>query len=262
MSVQKKHAGENALIMLITLVKTALSGKVDKVSGKGLSTNDYTTEEKTKLGGVETGANKTVINNTLTSDDATQALSAAQGKALKDAIDELESGMGDLGYGDMMKSAYDADNDGVVDNAAALGGVAANQYAKKTDIPTDNAGLTNGAGYQTAQQVQSAIGSAIAATYRPQGSIAFADLPVPSAANLGYVYDVTDAFTTTASFKEGSGKSYPAGANVAVVQSGDSYLWDVLSGFVDLTPYQLAADIQEISNQEIQTLWDSVTVPA
>ena len=258
----KKHAGENALTMLITLVKTALNGKVDKVEGKGLSTNDYTTEDKTKLGGVETGANKTVINNTLTSEDTTQALSAAQGKALKDALDEMEGSLSELGYGDMLKSAYDADNDGVVDNAAALGGVPANQFAKKADIPTDNANLTNGAGYQTAQQVQSAIGSAIAATYRPQGSIAFADLPVPSASNLGYVYDVTDAFTTTRAFKEGSGKAYPAGANVAVVQSGDSYLWDVLSGFVDLTPYQLEADIQEISNQEVQTLWNSVSVPA
>lgn len=32
---------------------TALAGKVDKVSGKGLSTNDFTTDEKTKLAGLE-----------------------------------------------------------------------------------------------------------------------------------------------------------------------------------------------------------------
>ena len=32
------------------------SEKVDKVSGMGLSTNDYTTEEKTKLNGIEAGA--------------------------------------------------------------------------------------------------------------------------------------------------------------------------------------------------------------
>lgn len=32
--------------------------KVDKVSGKGLSTNDYTTTEKNKLSGIEDGANK------------------------------------------------------------------------------------------------------------------------------------------------------------------------------------------------------------
>lgn len=33
-----------------------LSGKVDKVSGKGLSTNDYTTTEKNKLAGIAAGA--------------------------------------------------------------------------------------------------------------------------------------------------------------------------------------------------------------
>lgn len=37
-----------------------LSGKVDKVSGKGLSTNDYTTAEKNKLAGIAEGANKYV----------------------------------------------------------------------------------------------------------------------------------------------------------------------------------------------------------
>lgn len=35
--------------------------KVDKVDGKGLSTNDYTTAEKTKLQGIEEGANKYVL---------------------------------------------------------------------------------------------------------------------------------------------------------------------------------------------------------
>ena len=38
----------------------ALDSKVDKVDGKGLSTNDYTTVEKTKLAGIEAGANKYV----------------------------------------------------------------------------------------------------------------------------------------------------------------------------------------------------------
>ena len=34
-----------------------ISGKVDKINGKGLSTNDYTTEEKNKLNGIEENAN-------------------------------------------------------------------------------------------------------------------------------------------------------------------------------------------------------------
>ncbi len=46
------------LTYLWSKIKTALSGKVDKVNGKGLSTNDYTTAEKNKLAGIEAGANK------------------------------------------------------------------------------------------------------------------------------------------------------------------------------------------------------------
>ena len=34
----------------------SVDDKVDKVAGKGLSTNDYTTEEKTKLASIEDGA--------------------------------------------------------------------------------------------------------------------------------------------------------------------------------------------------------------
>lgn len=113
------------------------SGKVDKVEGKELSSNDFTDAYKTKLdgiaaqankyvlptataeiiGGVKVGANisysngtislskanvtsalgytpptadtKVTINNTLTSTSTTEALAAAQGKALKDLIDAL-----------------------------------------------------------------------------------------------------------------------------------------------------------------------------
>lgn len=53
-----KYVGENSLKKLITLIKNKLDTKVDKKDGKGLSTNDYTSAEKTKLAGIATGANK------------------------------------------------------------------------------------------------------------------------------------------------------------------------------------------------------------
>lgn len=95
-------------------IKARADEKVDKVTGKGLSTNDYTTEEKTKLAGIEAGAEVNVIEtvkvngtpltvtgkavdvpvlnaipvvNNLTSTSTTSALSAAQGKVLKDLTD-------------------------------------------------------------------------------------------------------------------------------------------------------------------------------
>lgn len=45
----------------VTGLPDALAGKVDKVEGKGLSANDYTDEEKEKLGGIEAGASKNLI---------------------------------------------------------------------------------------------------------------------------------------------------------------------------------------------------------
>ena len=40
---------------------TLLSGKVNAENGKGLSTNNFTTLEKNKLSGIESGATKTII---------------------------------------------------------------------------------------------------------------------------------------------------------------------------------------------------------
>ena len=52
-----------------TETDTLLGDKVDKVSGKGLSTNDYTTNEKNKLSGIETGAEVNVQSDWNESDN-------------------------------------------------------------------------------------------------------------------------------------------------------------------------------------------------
>lgn len=52
---------------LLTKLKGVLDTKVDKVSGKGLSTNDFTTEEKEKLAGIAAGATKVTVDSTLSS---------------------------------------------------------------------------------------------------------------------------------------------------------------------------------------------------
>jgi hypothetical protein len=72
------------------LVKTSLDGKVDKVEGKGLSTEDYTTAEKTKLAGIATGAevnqnafsNVKVGSTTVSADSKTDTLELASSSAI------------------------------------------------------------------------------------------------------------------------------------------------------------------------------------
>lgn len=68
-----------------------ITNKVDKVSGKGLSTNDFTSTYKTKLDGIATGANNTTVTDNLTSTSTTNALSANQGRILNNKILDYET---------------------------------------------------------------------------------------------------------------------------------------------------------------------------
>jgi hypothetical protein len=72
------------------LVKKSLDGKVDNVEGKGLSTEDYTTAEKTKLSGIAVGAevnqnafsNVKVGSTTIAADSKTDTLTLASSSAI------------------------------------------------------------------------------------------------------------------------------------------------------------------------------------
>lgn len=84
---------------------------------------------------------------------------------------------------------------------------------------------TNFVSYANAEAIITVIGqkfSALGGAYKVKGSKAFADLPSVSTAtvdDIGNVYNVTDAFTTTSDFIEGAGKKYPAGTNVVIVDA-------------------------------------------
>lgn len=110
----------------------------------------------------------------------------------------------------------------------ALAAILEGKADKATTL--DGYGITNA-------YTKDEINAKISAVYKPAGAVAFAELPSLSESILGNVYNVTDAFTTTANFVEGAGNKYPKGTNVVVVKVGDAYKYDVLAGFVDLSGY-------------------------
>ena len=118
-----------------------------------------------------------------------------------------------------------------------------------TQLETDVTGLKNDKADKTAvytkEETDDKISAAISATYKPAGSIAFGSLPEPAKTELGKVYNVTDEFTASDKFVAGEvGKKYPAGTNVVCIEeSKDTYKWDVLSGFVDLSAYSTTEQI-------------------
>lgn len=321
-----KYTGQIALNKLMQLVKTALSGKLDKTGGtitgnlkvngdfetvKGLTTSGgvYAQTVSTPVLALHdngtAGANASInvagadavevtvpdgekrakarmkVGTPTEDDDATTK--AYVGTALDGKLGKsggtITGGLnvnGSLDVGSTLSTKlmvmaptlvlYDEANEATVyvgvagDNAAKVtspvsgGGT---QYARlAVGTPTgDNDATpktyvdTKVSGFQTADQVQAAISSAITGVYTPKGSIAFASLPTAAAGNKGWVYNISDAFATTAAFVEGAGHSYGAGTNVVCVDAGGSYKWDVLAGTIDLT---------ELTAAEVQTLWDSV----
>ena len=114
-------------------------------------------------------------------------------------------------------------------------------YATKAELPTKVSDLTNDSKFQTETQVNDKIKAAVSGALQPAGSVAFANLPALTEANLNKIVNVTDKFTTTADFVEGAGAKYPAGTNVAIINVGTaeapSYKYDVYTGVIDTSGF-------------------------
>lgn len=79
----KSDEGHGHVINDVTNLQNSLDTKVDKVSGKALSANDFTTELKNKLDSIESQATKTVIDSSLSS----SSTNPVQNKVVKSGLD-------------------------------------------------------------------------------------------------------------------------------------------------------------------------------
>lgn len=263
-----KYLDYDGLKYFAQQIKAKLNNKVDKVTGKGLSTNDYTTDEKDKLAGIASGANKTTVEDVLTSTSTTNALSAKQGKVLNDKIASISNVAS--GKGDMLKSTYDADGDGVVDNAKALNGHEDSYFAKATDIPTKTSQLTNdssfttmsavekkgyqtasqvnsivtGKGYQTASQVTSAINTAIAGVTQFDLQVV---TELPTTGKKGVIYLIPHAHGTNDSYDE----------YIWVTNGSTSNFEKLGNTDINLSAYVKTTDLVSITNAEIDAIFNA-----
>lgn len=77
--------------------------------------------------------------------------------------------------------------------------------------------------YQQAKDISEGLKGGL----QPHGTVAFADLPALADVSTGWMFNISDEFTTTDDFKEGAGNVIPAGANIYKTSDGK---WDVLAG--------------------------------
>lgn len=102
-----KYAGQNALNKLMQLVKTALNNKADKTNATTSAAGLMSAADKVKLDGVESGANKTVVDSALSA----SSTNPVQNKAVKAAMDgKLDKSGGTITGSLKVNGLINADN--------------------------------------------------------------------------------------------------------------------------------------------------------
>lgn len=205
---------------------------VAKEAGKVLSTNDFTNAYKTKLDGIEAGANKTVVDESLNK----ESTNPVQNKTIATKLEEITSQGGEPNTIDTIKV-----------NGSPL--VPDGSKAVNISVPTKVSQLTNDSGYQTAANVEQTLTSKnyatksdISSVYKYKGSVeTYAELP-SSNQQVGDVYNVETA---------DSSHKIKAGDNVA----WNGTAWDVLSGTVDLSNYYDMTNYPLCQNADIDEMF-------
>ena len=157
MADYNKLLDENRLAQLWALIK----GKfVQAETGKGLSTNDFTTDEKNKLLNIEAGADENIIEgiavNNVDMAPVNKRVNIVVPTKVSDLTNDKKFQTNTEVSSAIKNSGYQAN---VIETVKVNGSILDVDSKKSVNVivPTDNSVLTNGAGYQTASDVSTAL---------------------------------------------------------------------------------------------------------
>ena len=234
-----KHTGSNALTYIFTIVKqyvtSMVSTKVDKVDGKGLSTNDLTNTLKSNYDKAYTHSQSThaptnaqanVIESIKVNGTAQSVSSKAVNITVPTKVSDLTN---DSGFISSVPSEYITETE-----------LTAKGYQTSSQVNS----IVTGKGYQTESQVQSLINSAVSGITGIEFSVVSS---LPTTGAKGVIYLVAHAHGTNDGYDE-------------YIWLSDSNKFEKIGNTdIDLSAYLKSSDVTELTNTEIQNLWDSVS---
>lgn len=241
------------------------SSKAWAIGGTGTETNNskyYASQAATSAGNAYTSETNAAANAStattqagiattqagIATTKAGEAATSASTATTQAGIATTQAGIATTKAGEASTSATSAGNSATsASNSATAAGNSA--LAASGSAISASTSATNASIWAEGTDAQVAVlggthsakvwAESLGKVYKPAGSVAFASLPTLGAEYEGYVYNVTNDFTTTSDFVEGAGIDYPAGTNVVCIDVGSSvYKWDVLGSFIDLSGYQ------------------------
>lgn len=252
MPTQIKYLDYDGLVYYHSKVKTALNNKVDKVSGKGLSTNDFTNAYKTKLDGIETGAQVNVIEGVNVNGSAVTPTNKIVNLTIPTKLTDLTND------GNFVTDAnyVHTDNNFTTTLLNKLNGIASgaevnvqsdwsvtstSSDAYILNKPTKVSDFTNDSGFQNATQVQNAIDAALADITGIEFQIV---QTLPATGEKGVIYLVPNSGSGNNSYDE----------YIWITNGSTSSFEKIGTTDVDLSGYVLYTDLVAITNSEIDTI--------
>lgn len=279
----KNYFGTNSAKKMMSLVKTADAGKIDKASINNTLTSDATTEvlaaaQGKVLDGRITGLdssklNKTDVVNNLTTADTGKALDATQGKALDEKIDSTAALKVDKTSvadnlttetdGSVLSAKQGKVLDGKISDAASK--AASDLAAAKEELQGSIDEITTDLeGYATDEELSSGLATKINSNEKGAANgVATLDASgqVPSSQLPSYVDDVIEGYLYQSEFYEDSAHSDDkkitgeSGKIYVDLSTNLSYRHGT-SGYILIT----SSDMVEMTDQEVENLWNQTTV--
>lgn len=235
------HGTANAVVEVIVAGKVAGTGLFDLVIDRNPVQNDSIES---------TGEYKTIVDFANQAEQS--AISASNSKdaaAISASAAASSASSANTSAVDAAKSATAADNSkkDAADMATRAESFTKGGTGTREGEDTDNAEFY----YNQTKSVSEDLSGAL----KPHGTILFEDLPLTGMSE-GWMYNISNEFTSDSRFKDGGGKLYGAGSNVYYTSDG---YWDVTaspavygvkganeekyrSGYVNLTPKDIGLD--------------------
>lgn len=252
MPTQVKYLDYDGLVYYHSKVKTALNNKVDKVSGKGLSTNDFTNALKNKLDGIATGAQVNVIEGVNVNGSAVTPTNKIVNLTIPTKLTDLTND----GHFVTDANYVHTDNNFTTTLKNKLNGIAAgaevnvqsdwavtnnSSDAFIKNKPTKVSDFTNDSGFQNATQVQDAINAALADITGIEFQIV---QTLPATGEKGVIYLVPNSGSAPNIYDE----------YIWVTNGSTSSFEKIGTTDVDLSGYVKYTDLVAITNSEIDTI--------
>lgn len=112
---------KTGLALVWEKIKNLANTKVDKVDGKGLSTNDYTSDEKTKLAGIATGAQVNTLEGVQVNGTTVTPTNKIANITVPTATSDLTNDSGFITTADIPEGAAASTTTPLMDGTAAVG---------------------------------------------------------------------------------------------------------------------------------------------